>query len=292
MENATETDLTFLQNEETIRAFMHLVEPLIKAAVADALLQHEESTRALVQSEVATQTQDFATREYVMQIGKEIGEAAAAPLIAGQTKLQQQVTDHLTELSQETERQWQEFNREIVAVRTMATESQKQIGELKAGYDATLDSLDKRLTKAETDIKTGVAEVVKNTTTLSRAVGQWLGESRKQKEITDKEIQTLKTSLSETREDVLNQRSDVDGLRGDIATKVTTTDLKVKHIDSEISEIKQRQSNQTAEQELVKKWVIEIQVQLKSALWLLNTWGGRMLIATILTLLGLSNLVN
>lgn len=248
-----------------------------------------------LRTHLQTMLGDFATLEHVNQKIDEFSKG-----------VHQRLDEYLDNANKEEKRRQAMFDQRfdqltalVTDSNTRSVENEKQIAALRAAYDQRFDQIEARLNKAEDTIKNGVAKVAQNSTTMNRMVSDWIAESKRKDEKNDLEIKRLDNArvqfekdLREQVDDIGNLRQDVDGLRADIATKVTTTDLKVKHIDSELSDIKQRLSNQDAEQALVKKWVIDIQVQTKAAFWLLNTIPGRVVLITVLALLGISNLVS
>lgn len=305
MDSATTTDLTFLNNEESARAYIHFVTPLIQQAVAAAMPPELSELNAVILA--FNQTRDelqqarreiedikatYITAEQAKKIGVDIGTEIREPL-------SQSVEKHMQAMRELDEQRNRAFDEQIGATKALVLTQGQELATLKAVYEERIATHEKRLSKVESDIKNGVASVEKHTRTLNVAVGRWLEESREQKKKTDADIKALEEAretfdkqLLDTRDDMLNLRSDVDGLRGDIATKVTTTDLKVRNIEAGMAEMKHQQTQQSAEISALRLSFSEFEIQLRAAMWLVNTWGGRAVMITVLALLGISNLVN
>jgi hypothetical protein len=176
-------------------------------------------------------------------------------------------------------------------LRTDLSDKHRHYDSLLGGHGEALDELKTRLSKMENTIETGVAAVARNSSTMNRTVARWLKENKDKEDKNDLEFKSLNVAkiefekqIRQNREETMGLLGSVDGLRGDIATKVTTTDLKVTVIKTEMENVKAQQSALT-------KDLTEIQVSLQSALWLVNTWAGRSVLVTILGLLIGSNLI-
>jgi chromosome segregation ATPase len=309
MEQSTETDLSALLIEENRRELILIFTPLIQQAVHAAIPQE------LTEAAVALKQ----TREDLRAARQEIQDIRAAYITAEQAEqnwqnyadkisepLKKRLDQHLSDWNREDERRHSQYLQQIAGIEqkvqqndTRVAENEKKIATLQATAQQQFDQIDRRLTRTETDIDKNIKKMADSANTMNLTFAKFLQEYETQAKANARNIEDLETAQGRTdkrlvdlQDDTGNLRQDVDGLRADIATKVKTTELTVKHIESETSEIKQRQSNQSAETELVKRRVMDIEVQLKSALWLLNTWAGRAVLLTILTLLGLSNLVS
>jgi Holliday junction resolvase RusA-like endonuclease len=319
MSNSTDDNLVERQ-EQLTREYLDVLRPhleqLVDAIVTPRVAEYDNFARdsqAQLRSDVTSWTKDLATKQEVRDQAKQYADAQFAPLqdnwqsllkdfnqerertqamIAQQQQVLDQKIERMLELAQSAE------------TRSIANEI--EIAALKATGDHRYEQVQKDIASIRRDVDTNVKSMLDAANRMDVTFAKFVERSEKRLDkieqtstIVAREVSDLQSArtrfekrIEEALDDTGNIRQDVDGLRSDIATKVTTTDLKVKHIDSELSEIKQRQSNQSAETEVLKKWVIDIQVQLKSALWLLNTWAGRTILATILALLGISNLVS
>lgn len=299
MTEPTETDLTFLENEEQTRIYIQLVTPLIQAAVRSETAPNNQAITSLVQTELHNvRTQVTSATDDVLAL-----QAALRQQLEEQrnqlAEQRRQLDDTLKNWNAEDERRYAAFDQRFEKIQTLVyaaeqrgIETEKRLAVVEETTGQRLLQLESRLTKAEDTISTSVAKVARDSATMSRLVSQWLTENKRKEEKNEQEFRRLEREFQERQEDVGNLRADVDGLRGDIATKVTTTDLKVKHIEVQVIEVKQHQTNHQAQLIELSGSFAQFQIQLKSAMWLLNTWGGRAVLITVLTLLGISNLVN
>jgi predicted nucleic acid-binding Zn-ribbon protein len=316
MNQTTEADLTALHSEENRQELALLLQPLIQQAIRDAMptdlaqvvteLRQARDELQQARDEILDVKTRYLTAEQAEQSWQQYANKISDPL-------KERLDQHLTDLNIEDERRHQAYIQRIAGAEQKAQQSdqravevEKRTAALEAKNEQRFSEIDKKLASIRRDIDTSVKSVADSVKRVDSTFAKFIERSEKRiekmeqnnsivaREVVDLQATRVRTEkrLDELQDDFGNQRQDVDGLRSDIATKVTTTDLKVKHIDNEISEIKQRQSNQTAEQAVVKAWVIDIQVQTKAAFWLLNTWVGRGVLIAVLTLLGLSNWVS
>jgi hypothetical protein len=306
---STDYEMTLLQNEEAQRAFIHLVKPMIQEAVTDAIppewmdaiaafKQTQEKLQA-VQAEITEIREKFITAEDARKIGQDIGAEIREPLRTS-------IDRHLRELSEEDEKSRRAFdvrigevNALVIEAQRTAAETDKKLATLEATSLQRFDQIERRLTRTENDVEKHVRSVANSVASMDTIVGKFVQEYEKLTKENARSIEDLQIArnrlekrLEDTREDGLNLRGDVDGLRADIATKVTTTDLKVKDIDRQVTDMKEAQLAQRTDLIQLNTLFNEFQVSLKSAMWLVNTWGGRFVLTTIIALLVGSNLIN
>lgn len=282
MSQSTETDLQFLQNEDAARAYIHFVTPLIQQAVA-AAIPPELATLAVELSQARQELADakaeldeaktkFITAEEAQRIGQGIGDN-----ISG--KLTTNIDQHLAELKEDDQRRSQAFDAQIGEVRSLALVQGNELATLKAVFEEKIEAHEKRLNKVETDIKTGVAAVARNTRTLSQAVGKWLEETGEKeqkllKKLADEKTEVDKKLLANT-EDIASIRGDVGELRGDIGATVRPMQDTVRELKPQVVALQVDMGSAKLTLDKVDKVAAAI-------LWMFKDRRGNVLLASIL----------
>jgi hypothetical protein len=206
MTDTTLTDLTFLENEEQTRAYIHLVTPLIQKAVRDA-------------------AGDFASHEEVSQVGNRVGEVVAEQLLRRVSERFDELTDAQELWQKEFERKNEErlatlaTKEELSGVTLSGAENTTKIIAMEAAHDERLKALEKeskefkntdaQRVKEIGDIKASAAKTADNAEKTSQAVIRLIDQYKTRNEDVDRELHVLKITQAKNVEDLLRVESEM-----------------------------------------------------------------------------------
>lgn len=285
MTDSTTEDMELLLKEENIQTLTHIFTPLIQQAVdatgitqaVNELVQARDELAA-ARGAIEEIKAKYITAEEAKKMGQDIGAEIRNPL-------SKSIDKHLAELKEEDTRRNQAFDQRIGEINALVLTQGQELATLSATSKQQFEQIETRLSKVENDIKTGVAAVARNTRTLSRAVGQWITESRQQKEKIDLEltkhgntIVQFDKEIRENRDETSNLRADVDGLRGDLATQVHPLRDKVNDVTA-------RLSNQEAWRGMAERNLVYVGWVAENVRWLFKERTGNIVLAILVALI-------
>lgn len=285
MNDTTTEDMELLLKEENIQTLTHIFTPLIQQAVnatgitdAVAELTKAREELAAAREEIAEVKSKYITAEEAKKMGDGIGKAMSLPIT-------ESVNTHMAEMKEEDQRRNQAFDQRIGEINALVLTQGQELASLSATSEQRFGQIESRLSKVESDIKTGVASVERNTRTLSRAVGQWLEENQKQKEKIDLELKRhdnaivqFDKEIRENRDKTGNLLADVEGMRGDLASQVHP-------MRDSLSDLKNRVSSHEAWRGTADQTLVYVGWVAANVRWLFKERSGNVVLAIIIALI-------
>lgn len=196
MSEPTQTDLSFLENDDQTTIYIQLVTPLIQAAVRSETAPNNEAITRLVETELHKVRTDVAA---VNTSALDLQATVKQQQIA----LQRQMDDQLRNWNAEDARRYAAFEQRYEQLGAMVLESQnrsiqneKEIAALKATSDQRYEQMQKEITSIRRDIDVNVKSVSDSARRMDSTFAKFIEKS-------DKRIDKIEANASVVARDVV-----------------------------------------------------------------------------------------